>query len=399
MALERSKVFYKFDFFKYLFGALFAWADVGSDIATCIVYYNRSQFKEFGFCLAFALVPSIFMTIAHVVQHLKSDGIVNTIGNIIYYAFFGSGMMKMKLFTLCVKNFKEVWSRPGYLVMKEDEKDDIRTAVVYDYIQTLLEDIPQMVLQIYTMTQQDTSNIHWIQFVSIAFSFVNFVSTLALFENRTLPGVRADVKPYLLVILFYNTFLLAARVVTIVSFLVAFSWITAIILAVHELVCIVFYYIMNRKRFTDKDIWWVAILLLPCYIFTYLGFKVKEIRLRSFELKISRSLLSSSLYYLTFAIENTLMMTLYYSQPNTRTWYSSGATAGVIMMTLVGVFLNLIFTNLYFRDYHRTRHMISHQGVRRSSRFERNSRVRFSRSVRVHPHPSDQDQTVTEVIR
>lgn len=398
MALERSKVFYKLDFFKYLFGALFAWADVGSDIATCILYYQHSQFEEFGFCLAFALAPSIFMTIAHLVQHLKSDGVLNTVGNVIYYALFGSGMMKMKLFTLCVKNFKEVWSRPGYLVMKEDEKDDIRTAVVFDYIQTLLEDIPQMVLQIYTLTQQNTSNIHWIQFVSIAFSFVNLISTLALFENSTLPGVQ-NVKAYILVIVFYNTFLLAARMVTIVSFLIGFTWITAIILAVHELVCILFFYIMNRKRFTDKDIWWVGVLLLPCYIFTYLGFKVKEIRLRSFELKISRSLLSSSLYYGTFAIENTMMITLYYSKESKRTWYSSGATTAVIMMTLVGVFLNLIFTNLYFRDYQRTRHMISHQGIRRSSRFERNSRVRFSRSVRVHPHPLDQDQTITEVIR
>ncbi|XP_031564846.1 uncharacterized protein LOC116300177 [Actinia tenebrosa] len=398
MALERSKVFYKFELFKYLFGAIFAWSDVGSDIATCILYYRRSQFEEFGFCLAFALAPSIFMTVAHLVQHLRSDGIVNIIGNLVYYAFFGSGMMKMKLFILCVKNFKEVWSRPGYLVMKEDEKNDIRTVAVYDYIQTLLEDIPQMVLQIYTLTQQDTSNIHWIQFVSIALSFVNLILTLALFENNTLPGVQ-NVKAYILVILFYNTFLLAARIVTIVSFLIGFSWITAIILVVHELVCIVFYYIKNRKRFTDKDVWWVAIILLPCYIFTYLGFKVKEIRLRSFELKISRSLLSSSLYYATFTIENIMMMSLYYSKASVRTWYSSGATAAVIMMTLVGVFLNLIFTNLYFRDYHRTRHMISHQGVRRASRFERNSRVRFSRSVRVHPHPLDRDQTVTEVIR
>jgi hypothetical protein len=221
---------------------------------------------------------------------------------------------------------------------------------------------------------------------------------LALFENKTLPGLQ-NVKAYILVIVFYNAFLLTARVLTIVAFLIAFSWITAIVLGVHELACVLLYYIMNRKRFTDRDIWWVAILLLPCYIFTYLGFKVKEIHLRTFELKISRSLLSSSLYYGVFAAENIMMMTLYYSKTTVREHYSSGATAAVIMLTLVGVFLNLIFTNLYFRDYHHTRHVISHQGARRSSRFERNSRVRFSRSVRVHPHPSDQDQTVTEVIR
>lgn len=395
MPLERTKVLYKYDLLKYLFGALFAWADVGSDIATCVLYFQASKYEQFGFCLAFALAPSVAMTFAHLLQHISDDGVIKACRDLCYLGMFGPGMLKLRLFTLCMRNRTEVWNRYGYLVTKDQDKNIIRISVVNDFVQSLMEDIPQMILQIHTLNGQEKA-VHWIQIASITFSFINLVSTIATFENRTLPGVQ-DVKTYFLIIVTYNAFLLIARIITIVSFITSHSWITAVVLGCHQVICIIIYYTVNRKRFADTDVWWVAILILPCYIFVYLGFTVKQIHLRTFELKISRSLLSAGLYYGSFAVENVMMVTLYYSEASVRKWYSSGTTAAVIFLTLVGVFLNLVFTNLYFREYNHTRHVLSHQAVRRSSRYDRNSRVRFSRSVRVHPHPSDQDQTVTEI--
>lgn len=395
MTLERTKVLYKLDMFKYLFGALFAWSDVGSDIATCVLYFQSYKYTRFGFCLAFALAPPVAMALAHLMQHIKNDGVGKTCKDLFNFGFFGSGVLKVHLFTLCVRNRKEVCSRDGYLVNKDEEKNLLRSSLVFSFVQALMEDIPQMILQLHTLNDQQES-IHWIQIASLTLSLINLVSTLANFENRTLPGVQ-DVKAYFLIIVTYNLVLLVARVVTIVSFIVAYRWVTAAVLGAHEIICILIYYYRNRQRFAETDIWWVAVLILPCYIFIYLGFTVKQIRLRAFELKISRSLLSSGIYYGIFAVENVMMMTLYYSEASTRKWYSSGATAAVILLTLVGIFLNLVFTSLYFREYRHTRHVLSLQGARRSSRYERNSRVRFSRSVRVHPHPNDQDQTVTEI--
>lgn len=395
MPLETTKVLYKYDLFKYLFGALFALADVGSDIATCVLYFQAYKYEQFGFCLAFALAPSFAMSFAHLMQHLKQDGGAKTCKDLFCFGFFGSGMLKIHLFTLCVKNHKEVWSRRGYLVTKDEEKKTIRSLIANDFVQALMEDIPQMILQIHTLNGQEQA-IHWVQIASLTFSLISLVSTLANFENRTLPGMQ-DVTAYFLIIVTYNLILIIARIITIVSFIISYRWITTAVLGAHELICVIIYYSINRQRFADKDVWWVAILLLPCYIFIYLGFTVKQIRLRTFELKISRSLLSAGIYYGIFAVENGMMMTFYYSQTSTRKWYSSGATAAVILLTLVGVFLNLVFTNLYFREYHHSRHVLNLQGARRSSRYERNSRVRFSRSVRVHPHPTDQDQTVTEI--
>ncbi|EDO44099.1 predicted protein [Nematostella vectensis] len=384
LPLEKSVVLYKTDLFCFLVSAIFSIADIGSDIATCAVYFSNARYVWFGFCVGFTIAPSICMTVSYLIKHMGTLGLRSTFTSIVCLICFGSSVLKLKLFWLCIRNFSEVWSRQGYMVMMESEKRDIRSGNVYNFVEALIENVPQMVLQGYILMVQD-ERVHYVQYASLTISLIGLVATIAKFENSSLPG--DPLRAYFIIIMSYTSFLLTARMLTIVTFLVAYEWILALILGAHFILCTVLYCIRNKERARDRDLWWVAVLLLPCYLFVFIGFKLKALRLRSFEVKLKRSLLSASLYYALFSIENILMVSFYYSNPTVRDWYSSGVTACVIMLTLIGVFVNLVFTSIYFKEYSRTRHLLRQQGARRSSRYDRNAHARFSRRLKVSPEP------------
>ena len=92
---------------------------------------------------------------------------------------------------------------------------------------------------------------------------------------------------------------------------------------------------------------------MPCYIFVYLGFKVKELNSKLFDIKLGRSIMSSGLFYTCFIAENVFMIVMFFTWSKTsdlqwRRWITNIITASVIWLSFIGTLIHLIFTHRFF---------------------------------------------------
>lgn len=345
----------KYELLKYSFGSFLSSTDVATDILTAIIYYQQKHFVWFGFCLLFALLPSFLLTLAFILQSCGQETICTLLRRFLFFANpCGSGILKFKLLLVCLRNYDEVCSFEGFLVNDERLRQDYRAEKVYHYIEGLLENMPQIILQIYATIIQD-EKISAVQMFSISVTFVNLVWVLTVFEYGSVINT-ATITPFIAIVL-YNACLIAARGLSIVVFLVAFKWITSAILAFHGFVCISIYLYRNHEYFTEKKVWWIASLLMPCYIFVYLGFKVKELNSKLFDIKLGRSMISSCFFYVCFIAENILMVSLFLAWTKTSNrrwsqWISNAISILVVVLSLVGTLIHLFFTHVYFRKPH-----------------------------------------------
>ena len=342
----------QYELFKYSFGAVLTCTDVATDILIATSYYQHRQFIWFSFCVAFAVLPSSLLTLAYFLQRCRQETVITLVKQFLFFANpCGSGFLKIKLLLVCLRNYDDVWSYHGWLVEDEKLLQDYRAEKVYHFVEGMLENMPQMLLQIYVTIIQD-EKISALQIISISVTFVNLVWVLTLFEYSSF--VKQATLAHFTAIIFYNAFLIAARGLSIVTFLVAFKWVTSAVLVFHEFVCISIYFYRNHGYFNEKEVWWIACLLMPCYIFVYLGFKVKDLNSKFFDIKLGRSMVSSSLFYLCFTTENVLMVSLFFSWSRTSDsrWdqrISKVITVCVIVLSLLGTVIQLGFTFVFFR--------------------------------------------------
>lgn len=342
----------QYELLKYSFGAFLTCSDVATDILTATTYYRQRQFIWFGFCLAFAVLPSFLLTLAYLLQRCKQESKIVLVGKFIFFANpCGSGFLKMKLLLVCLRNYDEVRSVRGWLVDDEKLRQDYRAEKVYHYVEGLLENMPQIILQIYVTVIQE-QKIYPIQIFSICVTFINLVWVMTLFEYCSF--VKEATVTHFLAMIFYNVCLIAARGMSIVAFLVAFKWFTSAVLAFHELICITIYVYRNHKYFSEKEVWWIALLLMPCYVFVYLGFKVMDLNAKLFDIKLGRSVISSTLFYSCFTGENVVMILLFYSWSKTNSdsrwnpWIFKVITTSVIVLSVVGTVIQIFFTFSFF---------------------------------------------------
>lgn len=348
----------QYELIKYSFGAVLTCTDVATDILIATSYYQHRQFIWFSFCVAFAVLPSALLTLAYFLQRCRQETAITLVKQFLFFANpCGSGFLKIKLLLVCLRNYDDVWSYHGWLVEDEKLLQDYRAEKVYHFVEGLLENMPQMILQIYVTIIQD-EKISALQIISITVTFVNLVWVLTLFEYSSF--VKQATLTHFTAITFYNACLIAARGLSIVTFLVGFKWVTSAVLAFHEFVCISIYFYRNHEYFNEKEVWWIACLLMPCYIFVYLGFKVKDLNSKFFDIKLGRSIVSSSLFYLCFTTENVLMVSLFFSWSKTSDsrWdqrISKVIAVCVIVLSLLGTVIHLGFTFVFFRKSTRVR--------------------------------------------
>ena len=336
---------------RYLFGGLLTFTDIATDILTAASYYRNQHIAWFTFCLSFALLPSILVSFAFLLQSFKEPSAKVFAKRFVCFANpCGSGILKLKLFIVCLRNFDRVWSDNGSIVENELLREDYRSEKVYHYVEGLLENMPQVILQIYVAIVQD-EKVSTLQILSISITYTNLVWVLASFEYNTF--IRdADLNHFLVVVI-YNACVVAARGLSIVAFLLAFTWFTSAVLAFHEFVCITIYFYTNHHHFGAKEIWWIGSLLLPCYVFVFMGFKVIVVHTKIFEIKLGRSLASSALFYFCFVAENVVMASLFFSWSKTSSgrwslWISGTVTVSAIALSLLGALTHLAFTFVFF---------------------------------------------------
>ena len=306
----------RYELLKYSLGSLLSCTDVATDILTATTYFQQQHYVWFVFCLLFALLPSFLLTLAYLIQRLdRRETFCTVLKRLLLFTNpCGSGILKIKLLLVCLRNYDQVYNSEGFLVDDEQIRQDYRAEKVYHYVEGLLENMPQIILQLYVTVVQDET-ISALQIFSISATFLNLVWVLTLFEYSSF--VKEATIGHFVAIILYNTCLVAARGLSIVFFLVAFKWITSAVLAFHGFVCISIYLYRNHEYFTENEVWWIAFLLMPCYIFVYLGFKVKELNSKLFDIKLGRSIMSSGLFYTCFIAENVFMIVMFFTWSKT----------------------------------------------------------------------------------
>ena len=342
----------RYELLKYSLGSLLSCTDVATDILTATTYFQQQHYVWFGFCLLFALLPSFLLTLAYLIQRLdRRETFCTVLKRLLFFTNpCGSGILKIKLLLVCLRNYDQVYNSEGFLVDDEQIRQDYRAEKVYHYVEGLLENMPQIILQLYVTVVQDET-ISALQIFSISATFLNLVWVLTLFEYSSF--VKEATIGHFVAIILYNTCLVAARGLSIVFFLVAFKWITSAVLAFHGFVCISIYLYRNHEYFTENEVWWIAFLLMPCYIFVYLGFKVKELNSKLFDIKLGRSIMSSGLFYTCFIAENVFMIAMFFTWSKTnhlqwRRWITNIITASVVLLSFIGTLIHLIFTHRFF---------------------------------------------------
>lgn len=111
----------QYELLKYSFGAVLTCSDVATDILIAASYYQHHQFIWFSFCLAFAVLPSFLLTLAYLLQRCRQETATTLVKRFLFFANpCGSGILKIKLLLVCLRNYDEVWSYQGWPV--EDEK-------------------------------------------------------------------------------------------------------------------------------------------------------------------------------------------------------------------------------------------------------------------------------------
>lgn len=140
--------------------------------------------------------------------------------------------------------------------------------------------------------------------------FVNFVWVLILFEYSSF--VNRVILIYFIVMICYNICFIVVCGLLIVIFFVVFKWVILVVLVFYEFVCIFIYFYRNYEYFSEKEVWWIVCFFMFCYIFVYLGFKVKDLNLKFFDIKFGRFIVLLLLFYLCFIFENVFMVLLFF---------------------------------------------------------------------------------------
>lgn len=140
--------------------------------------------------------------------------------------------------------------------------------------------------------------------------FVNFVWVLILFEYSSF--VNRVILIYFIVMICYNICFIVVCGLLIVIFFVVFKWVILVVLVFYEFVCIFIYFYRNYEYFSEKEVWWIVCFFMFCYIFVYLGFKVKDLNLKFFDIKFGRFIVLLLLFYLCFIFENIFMVLLFF---------------------------------------------------------------------------------------
>lgn len=149
--------------------------------------------------------------------------------------------------------------------------------------------------------------------------------------------VKEVIVIYFLVMIFYNVCFIVVCGMLIVVFFVVFKWFILVVLVFYELICIIIYVYRNYKYFSEKEVWWIVLLFMLCYVFVYLGFKVMDFNVKLFDIKFGRFVIFLIFFYFCFIGENVVMILLFYLwlKMNSDLWWNLWIFKVIIIFVIV----------------------------------------------------------------
>ena len=252
---------------------------------------------------------------------------------------FSAALARIEGFLFCLKKW---WRGDEIDSDSTDKAEDVlsHTDVVV-LLEAVLESAPQIILQLYAISVQ-AEPVTIIQIISLPVSFLSLAWAFTIANEWALDrqGIISSSSDLSVKhkIAFYVTYLvlLSSRLFAICYFTVSYKWWVIGVLLFHSCVVIATAAIQYRGevKWNVGTVFFLTLFIgIHCLRDDIVDFVFKE----EPELSLSIVLLSNVL----FALENFIMILMFYFSPHSNTWYSLPVTVCVCVFSVLGSIMRI----------------------------------------------------------
>ncbi|XP_038057396.1 XK-related protein 4-like isoform X2 [Patiria miniata] len=343
VVLSRTRVI--FDCLFMMAGMVTYVADMGTDVSVAVQYVVLEEYAWSGLTIAFIVIPSLtiqYLSFRWFIVDSKQSSKTN---HVPFLKKVTDWILWLLFHVLQLGVLKRYWRTVKYGWRSQD-KPDYYDLSVYEYrditmlrlLESFMESAPQLVLQIYIMTQQ--KDIYWLTVTSAIVSLASLAWGIeayhkALRESCSNKNNLGYVG--LTVRMAWRTFTITARVIALALFAAFSKWIFIALVSIHY-VFMTLWLVYQDTDFCTTRLEEVLFDAVIGVIHIFCFFNMKEGRTRY------RALF----FYAIVLIENTIMFALWYHHGGRDEVYGKPALSFV----WGGFFLGLFIMLFYYRCLH-----------------------------------------------
>ena len=320
--------------FVFLVGAILSFADPITDILTLVEFYRNDYKTWFGVGLAFVILPClVFSSLVYFQRGEGTSTMINCTRAIICGLHpFSAALAKLEGFAFSLKK----WRRGDHANdAGKIEKGNNLLVYIYMFVlfESVLESAPQFILQLYAMNAQEEP-VHIIQMISLPVSFLSLnwafvnVDELLWFDGGELGDLTLRRKSFIFLTHF---FLLISRLFAVCYFTLTYKWWVIVFLLFHTFAITMgnTIYIYARGN-REGNIEIMEFFFLGLH---WLRDDMLVVLNGNFEIALLRVLISN---HVLFAIENFVMILMFYFSQQSNSWFSLLVTVCVCSFSVIG---------------------------------------------------------------
>ncbi|XP_078377087.1 XK-related protein 6-like [Oculina patagonica] len=331
-----------------LAGAILSFADPITDILTLVKFYRADHKTWFGVGLAFVILPCLVFPILYLFKIHKNpySGTRKCAQTILCASHpFSAALARLQGFVFGIKKW---WRCDAIDSVGSEDTDDLLEHIDFAVLfESVLESIPQFIIQLYAMSVQEEP-VEVIQMISLPISFLSlawaFTTVDKLTHHKAIGNRNIAHKLALFVA---HTFLLSSRLFAVCYFTVSYKWWVIGVLLIHSSLIV----ITDTIWFCQKGECGVAVGVGSALFFCLYCLR-DDIALRIMQEKYSTTELKRIQLFsnVLFVLENVVMILLFYFSQHSNTWYSLPVTVCVCLFSVLGSVMRVIHFHFLYKD-------------------------------------------------
>ncbi|XP_072046984.1 XK-related protein 6-like [Amphiura filiformis] len=301
--------------------------DVVSDIVVGVVYIVEGDTWWGGLTLAFAAVTLVVTNVIGAALAWGDE--IKSSWQIVFWAF---AILQLGMLFLLIYKLREK--------VKENSTDDgIKIDILSTrLLEAFLESAPQVVLQMYIMTQMPS--VKWLTVISVVFSLISLIwvtrSVYMEGGDFSIKNVDGEYKWLAHVcLLVWLLLTIPATVISMALFASYYRWIIFPVVAVYWVVNVIEIFILNYQHDRGWYIWMIPLFTFPSMFITSIWILINEDGFSSIWIFV---------FVITQYVFNTSMFTPWFVAGGYDTWYGIPAAVAVWGAYIVGImFMRMLF--------------------------------------------------------